>query len=92
MRSLNIVDLDRIRHPRLLCHRAFTRFYTQFWLLAIGNAVAMLLYAGVPLLHRLGVPVSRPIVVSVLFFADMLAYIFGCSALASFWRWLCWPA
>ena len=48
--------------------------FTQFWLLAIGNAVGMLLYAGVPLLHRFG-PLTGPIVVIGLFNADMLAYI-----------------
>jgi adenylate cyclase len=48
--------------------------FTRFWWLAIGNTVAMLLYAGIPLLHRLG-HLAGPIVVIVLFYADMLAYI-----------------
>ena len=48
--------------------------FTRFWWLAIGNTVAMLLYAGVPLLHRLG-RLAGPVAVIVLFYADILAYI-----------------
>ena len=48
--------------------------FPRFWWLALANAVAMLLYAGVPLLHRLG-PLAAPVAIIVLFYADMLAYI-----------------
>ncbi|HJQ60450.1 MAG TPA: adenylate/guanylate cyclase domain-containing protein [Vineibacter sp.] len=48
--------------------------FTQFWWLAIANAVAMLLYAGIPRLHRLG-HLAGPIAITLLFYADMLAYI-----------------
>lgn len=46
----------------------------RFWWLIAANAVAMLLYAGVPLLYRFG-RLTGPIVVIVLLFADMTAYI-----------------
>ncbi len=48
--------------------------FTRFWWLALGNAVAMLLYAGVPLLHRLG-HLAGPVAITVIFYADLLAYI-----------------
>jgi adenylate cyclase len=47
---------------------------TRFWWLALANAVAMLLYACVPLLHRLGAN-AGPIFVTVVFYADMLFYV-----------------
>ncbi len=46
----------------------------RFWWLALANTVAMLLYAGIPLLHRFG-HLAGPIVVIVVFYADMFAYI-----------------
>jgi adenylate cyclase len=46
----------------------------RFWWLTLANAIAMLLYACVPLLHRLG-PNAGPIFVTVVFYADMLAYV-----------------
>jgi adenylate cyclase len=48
--------------------------FTRFWWLAIGNTVAMLLYAGIPMLHRFG-HLAAPIVIIVLYYADMLGYI-----------------
>ena len=48
--------------------------FTRFWWLALANTVGMLLYAGAPLLHRLG-PLAAPVAVIVLFYVDMLAYI-----------------
>jgi len=47
---------------------------TRFWWLSLGNAIATLLYAGAPLLHRFG-PRTGPIVLIVLFYMDMIAYI-----------------
>lgn len=46
----------------------------RFWWLIVANTVAMLLYAGVPLLYRLG-RLAGPITVIVLLYADMVAYI-----------------
>lgn len=46
----------------------------ELWWLALANAVATLLYAGVPLLHRLG-PVAAPIFATVVLYLDMLFYI-----------------
>jgi adenylate cyclase len=49
--------------------------FTRFWWLAIANMVAMLIYAGIPLLHRLG-SLAGPVGVIILFYADILAYIY----------------
>jgi adenylate cyclase len=49
--------------------------FTRFWWLAAANAVAMLLYAGVPLLHRFGA-LAAPVAAIVLFDAILLVYIF----------------
>lgn len=46
---------------------------TLHWL-ALTNAVAMVLYAGAPLLHRLS-PLAAPIAVTVLVDVDLLIYI-----------------
>jgi adenylate cyclase len=48
--------------------------FAQFWWLALANTGAMLLYAGIPQLHRLG-QLAGPIVLIVLFYADILAHI-----------------
>ncbi|SJM31761.1 adenylate/guanylate cyclase domain-containing protein [Mesorhizobium delmotii] len=48
--------------------------FTRFWWLATGNAVAMLLYAGIPLLHRFG-RLAGPVAVTVIFYADVSAYV-----------------
>jgi adenylate cyclase len=48
--------------------------FTRFWWLAIGNTVAMLVYAGVPLLHRVG-RLAGPVATIILLYADLLAYI-----------------
>ena len=47
---------------------------TQLWRLGVGNVVAALLYAGVPLLHRLG-HLAGPLAVIIVFDADMLVFI-----------------
>jgi len=46
----------------------------RFWWLAIANIVAMLLYAGIPLLHRRS-PLAGPAAITILFYADMAAYV-----------------
>ena len=48
-------------------------YFTQFWLFAIAHTVAMLLFAGVPLLHRLG-PQAGPVATLVLFYLEAIAY------------------
>lgn len=53
---------------------AFLPDFTRFWWLATGNAVAMLLYAGIPLLHRFG-RLAGPVAVTVIFYADVSAYV-----------------
>jgi adenylate cyclase len=44
------------------------------WNLAIANAIGALMYASIPLLHRLG-SLAGPIATIVLLYADMLLYI-----------------
>lgn len=46
----------------------------RFWWLIILNAVAVLLYAAIPLLHRLG-RLAAPLAAIVLFYAILLAFI-----------------
>jgi adenylate cyclase len=48
-------------------------YFTQFWLFALAHMVAMLLFAGVPLLHRLG-PQVGPVATLVLFYLEAIAY------------------
>ena len=48
--------------------------FARFWWLALANTVAMVLYAGAPLLHRLG-PLAAPVALTVLFYVDMLVYV-----------------
>jgi adenylate cyclase len=52
----------------------FFAYFTRFWWLALANTVAMLLFAGVPLLHRLG-PRAGAVATLVLFHSEILAYI-----------------
>ncbi len=53
---------------------AFLPDLTRSWGLATGNAAAMLLYAGIPLLHRFG-RLAAPVAVTVIFYADISAYV-----------------
>ena len=45
--------------------------FSDLWWLALANTVAMLLYAGAPLLHRLG-PLAAPLTVIIMFYVEML--------------------
>jgi adenylate cyclase len=47
--------------------------FTRFWWLAMANTIATLLYAGIPLLHRVG-RLAAPVVITVLFYVNMLLY------------------
>jgi adenylate cyclase len=49
-------------------------YSTRFWWLALAHMVAMLLFAGVPRLHRLG-PRAGAVATIVLFYLDVLAFI-----------------
>ena len=48
-------------------------YFTRFWWLVIAHTVAMLLFAGVPLLHRLG-PQAGAVATLVLFYLEIIAY------------------
>jgi adenylate cyclase len=48
-------------------------YFTQFWRYALAHTVAMLLFACVPLLHRLG-PQAGPVATLVLFYLEAIAY------------------
>jgi adenylate cyclase len=48
--------------------------FTRSWWLIFANAVAIAIYAGLPLLHRVG-PLAGPVVLTVLFYADLVLYV-----------------
>jgi DNA-binding ferritin-like protein (Dps family) len=54
----------------LLEQAARFAYFPRFWWLTLANTVAMLLFAGVPLLHRLG-PRAGPVATIVLFYLEV---------------------
>jgi adenylate cyclase len=49
-------------------------YFARFWWLVIAHTVAMLLFAGVPLLHRLG-PQAGGVATLVLFYLEIITYV-----------------
>ena len=49
-------------------------YFAQFWWLMLANTLAMLLFAGVPLLHRLGSQAAA-VATLILFYVEIIAYI-----------------
>jgi adenylate cyclase len=49
-------------------------YFAQFWWLALVHIALMLLFAGIPLLHRLG-PQAGGVATLVLFYLDIIAFI-----------------
>ncbi|MFO1159978.1 MAG: adenylate/guanylate cyclase domain-containing protein [Reyranellaceae bacterium] len=48
-------------------------YLAQFWWMAVAHTVAMLLFAGIPLLHRVG-PRAGAIATIVLFYSEVIAF------------------